>query len=255
MMDALALLFWLQAKVLPPSDLGSNVQLVLRWIHFLAGITWIGLLYFFNLVNVPAMKAFDAPTKGKYLPNVVAPALWWFRWGAVVTVLAGFVYWVLILDTEPPNDPGSRTWTTAGLWFVVVAVTWAIQYFLVRLPALAKNGWVFGAVVLILAAAMGGLIVHQVTAYENVSNRVVSIGVGGGLGLFMMLNVWGIIWPIQKRILAWTKENAEKGTAIPPEAAALGRRAFLASRANAWLSIAMLFFMAAASHYPLFVGG
>ena len=39
------------------------------------------------------------------------------------------------------------------------------------------------------------------------------------------------------------------------ESQALARRAFLASRANAWLSIAMLFFMAAASHYPLFVGG
>jgi len=88
MIDAFALLFWLQAKVLPPSDLGSNVQLVLRWIHFVAGITWIGLLYFFNLVNVPLMKALDGPTKGKVVPALMPRALWWFRWGAVVTVLA-----------------------------------------------------------------------------------------------------------------------------------------------------------------------
>jgi uncharacterized membrane protein len=64
--------------------------------------------------------------------------------------------------------------------------------------------------------------------------------------------VWGIIWPHQKRIIAWTYENAEKGTAIPPESAKLARRAFLASRMNTWLSIPMLFFMAAASHYQIF---
>jgi uncharacterized membrane protein len=79
--------------------------------------------------------------------------------------------------------------------------------------------------------------------------------VGGGIGVLMLLNVWGVIWPAQKRIIAWTKENVEKGTAVPAESAALARRAFLASRTNAWLSIPMLFFMAAASHYPLFVGG
>jgi uncharacterized membrane protein len=67
----------------------------------------------------------------------------------------------------------------------------------------------------------------------------------------MLLNVWGVIWPSQKRIIAWTSDNAEKGTAIPAESAALARRAFLASRMNTWLSIPMLFFMATASHYPL----
>ena len=254
MIDAFALLFWLQAKVLPPSDLGTNVQLVLRWIHFVAGITWIGLLYFFNLVNVPLMKALDGPTKGKVIPQLMPRALWWFRWSAVITVLAGFVYWLLILNTEPPLDPGGRTWTTAGIWFGIVAIAWVINYFLLQVPAVTKNGWLTGVLIFAVAGAMGHMIIAFNT-YEGASNRALSIGVGGGLGVFMLLNVWGVIWPIQKRLIAWTKENAEKGTAIPPESAALARRAFLASRANAWLSIAMLFFMAAASHYPLFVGG
>ena len=254
MIDAFALLFWLQAKVLPPSDLGTNVQLVLRWIHFVAGITWIGLLYFFNLVNVPLMKALDGPTKGKVVPQLMPRALWWFRWSAVITVLAGFVYWLLILNTEPPLDPGGRTWTTAGIWFGIVAIAWVINYFLLQVPAVTKNGWLTGVLIFAVAGAMGHMIIAFNT-YEGASNRALSIGVGGGLGVFMLLNVWGVIWPIQKRLIAWTKENAEKGTAIPPESAALARRAFLMSRANAWLSIAMLFFMAAASHYPLFVGG
>ena len=254
MIDAFALLFWLQAKVLPPSDLGTNVQLVLRWIHFVAGITWIGLLYFFNLVNVPLMKALDGPTKGKVVPQLMPRALWWFRWSAVITVLAGFVYWLLILNTEPPLDPGGRTWTTAGIWFGIVAIAWVINYFLLQVPAVTKNGWLTGVLIFAVAGAMGHMIIAFNT-YEGASNRALSIGVGGGLGVFMLLNVWGVIWPIQKRLIAWTKENAEKGTAIPPESAALARRAFLMSRANAWLSIAMLFFMAAASHFPIFVGG
>ncbi len=70
------------------------------------------------------------------------------------------------------------------------------------------------------------------------------------MGVIMLLNVWGIIWPHQKRIIAWTKANAESGTPIPPESAKLARRAFLASRVNFWLSIPMLFFMGAASNFP-----
>jgi len=107
----------------------------------------------------------------------------------------------------------------------------------------------------VLAAAILYFVVYVIMRYDGASNRSISIGVGGGYGVFMLLNVWGIIWPAQKRIIAWTKENAEKGTAIPPESAALARKAFLASRTNAWLSIPMLFLMAAASHYPMFTGG
>src|SRR5918996_2615906 len=64
-------------------------RVLLRWSHFVAGITWIGLLYFFNLVNVNFMKALDAPTKKVVIPALMPKALWYFRWGAVVTVLAG----------------------------------------------------------------------------------------------------------------------------------------------------------------------
>jgi uncharacterized membrane protein len=70
----------------------------------------------------------------------------------------------------------------------------------------------------------------------------------------MLLNVWGVIRRIQKRLIAWTKANAENGTPIPEKAQRMARMAFLMSRANAFLSIPMLFFMAAASHYPMFGG-
>jgi uncharacterized membrane protein len=62
-----------------------------RWLHILAGITWIGLLYFFNLVQVPAYAAFGDEGKARNiaLDKVTRRALWWFRWAAVATVVMG----------------------------------------------------------------------------------------------------------------------------------------------------------------------
>ena len=62
------------------------------------------------------------------------------------------------------------------------------------------------------------------------SNRALSIGIGGGLGWFMMLNVWGVIWRMQKKIIRWTERDAAKGTAMPPEAAKVARLSLLCSR-------------------------
>ena len=72
--------------------------IVFRWIHFVAGITWIGLLYFFNLVNVPYTKMAEPKDRAAHVPKLMPLALAWFRYSAAVTVLAGFVliyllYW------------------------------------------------------------------------------------------------------------------------------------------------------------------
>jgi uncharacterized membrane protein len=77
-----------------------------------------------------------------------------------------------------------------------------------------------------------------------------AISVGGGLGLVMLLNTWGIVWRAQKRLIAWAKVSAEQGTPMPPEAERLMRWTFLAARTGFWLSFPMLFFMGAAGHYP-----
>jgi len=70
-----------------------NVDSFLVWIHVLAGITWIGLLYYFNFVQVPALAdamSDEGGPGGAGITKYVAPrALWWFRWGAVVTWLSG----------------------------------------------------------------------------------------------------------------------------------------------------------------------
>ena len=70
--------------------------LLLRWTHFLAGITWIGLLYYFNFVQGEWFKETDASAKTAAIQKLVPRALWWFRWGAMFTFLAG----ALILLTK-----------------------------------------------------------------------------------------------------------------------------------------------------------
>lgn len=61
-----------------------------RWLHVLAGIMWLGLLFYFNFVQVPALRAAQADGTAAGIAKHVAPrALWWFRWAAVVTWLAG----------------------------------------------------------------------------------------------------------------------------------------------------------------------
>ena len=73
------------------SDLSSNLLFVLRWLHIMAGITWIGHLYFFNFVNVPFQAVLEKELKPKVNPLLLARALWWFRWGAMATFVFGIV--------------------------------------------------------------------------------------------------------------------------------------------------------------------
>src|SRR5215216_7240483 len=95
-------------------------RILLRWLHFVAGITWIGLLYFFNLVNVPVQKGMDADTKKKVNPELLSRTLWYFRWGAVVTVLAGLTYYAMYILSPEAKNAGLNPWTYLGLWLVLV---------------------------------------------------------------------------------------------------------------------------------------
>lgn len=234
---------------------GPTVLIVLRWGHLVAGITWVGLLYFFNLVNVPFQQELDAKTKLAVVPNLMPKALWWFRWSSVLTVLAGIGYWMHIVGTDVRNAIAGGQQAAGGAmigeFFVIWTLAFAVEMGVLMSPAEAlKRGPVLGGIlaIVLLAAAYLFLGMNQ-HGWE--SNRALSIGIGGGLGWFMMLNVWGIIWRMQKKIIRWT-EAAAGGAAMPAEAANLARLTLLTSRVNFWLSFPMLFFMAAASHYILF---
>src|SRR5207247_8822502 len=88
--------------------------LLLRWFHFLAGITWIGMLYYVNFVQTPLFATAEAPVRtGMVAGGLLSRALWWFRWGAMITFITG---WLMILDRigRAGLGPFSHTW--CGWW-------------------------------------------------------------------------------------------------------------------------------------------
>ena len=239
-------------EVFHSPDGASIGRMILRWSHFVAGITWIGLLYFFNLVNVPFQKGIDADTKKKVNPELLGRALWYFRWGALVTVLVGLTYYamyILAVDVRNANTLGRGEHVGVGyillFWLGYPLVLFAIEFLIIKkVPGVIKDGRVFAVVMFVLVAIFTYGLVRFFGAAMTVggesfaSNKAYSIGIGGMYGIVMLLNVWGIIWPNNKRILAAT---AGTGPAAAPE---LARQAFIASRTNTWLSLPMLFFMA-----------
>lgn len=154
------------------------METLLAWGHFLAGITWIGILYYFNFIQVPFLGKVTPEGKAEAFKHLVPNALWWFRWGALFT-------------------------------------------------------WIFGAALLMNQHRFGSAFALQ--------GQDAIIGMGAWLGTIMLFNVWGIIWPNQKKVLGLKDATAD-------EKKAAGRVALMASRTNTMLSIPMLFFMASSGH-------
>ena len=158
-------------------NIGFVLDYLARWGHFLFGITWIGLLYYFNFVQGEYFKEADASSRVDAFTKLVPRALWYFRWGAMFTFLTG-----------------------------------------VYLLGYMQGRW------------------------------TVDITIGATMGTLMFLNVWLIIWPNQKVLIA-SNEQVKGGGQALPEAAAAGPKAGLASRTNTLFSIPLLFFMGSSAHF------
>jgi uncharacterized membrane protein len=229
----------------------ATEMIVLRWLHLVFGIIWIGLLYFFNLVLLPAMKKGDGQLRVKILSAVMPGAMGWFRSSAVVTVLVGLRYFSIHLASDA-RLAGDRSLVGRwfGWWFLVWMVAYALVYFL-QLPAQGFRDnvivRVLGIAVVVIAASW---LVLALNGGPEVSNAHLAISVGGGIGWMMLMNTWGVVWRVQKKLIGWARVSAQEGTAMPAEAARLMRWNYLAARTSFWLSFPMLFFMGAASHYP-----
>lgn len=166
----------------------EGLIMVLRWIHFFAGVAWIGHLYYFNFVQGAFMPEVEAGVKNQVFSKLVPRALWWFRYGALFTFLSG----VGMLAIVGKDLGGEFFRTPYGIY----------------------------------------------------------IYTGALMGTMMFLNVWLIIWPVQKGLIA--NANSALGGGTPnPELAAKAPKAALASRTNVLFSIPLLFFMGASRHLGL----
>lgn len=172
-------------------DLYSNLHLLIRWIHVMAGIVWIGHLYFFNFVNLPLQAALDDNGKKVVNPQLMPRALWWFRWGAMITFVFGWILFTMNYMYTPGAGfgPSSLFMTSEG----------------------------------------------------TLTGRAVWILFGMAFATMMWVNVWFVIWPIQKKILS----KQVTGDAVVP----LRTKAARASKMNTYFSAPMLFGMLAPAHY------
>jgi uncharacterized membrane protein len=164
----------------------EGIEFLSRWLHVFFGVIWIGHLYYFNFVQGAFMAEAKAETKPDVLAKLLPKAMWWFRWGAMWTMITG----------------------------VVMLGLYGKQYYS------ADTGWT-GTGVMIMTGSL--------------------------FALTMWANVWFIIWPKQKVIIA-NAVAVQSGAAANPAAAAGAPAALLASRTNTLLSIPMLFFMLSARH-------
>ena len=92
---------------------------MLRWVHFLAGVTWIGILYYFNFVQTPFFAETEAAVRTGAIQKLVPRALWWFRWGAMFTFLAGILIYLMRMSEMGAElfytSPYGVTITVGGL--------------------------------------------------------------------------------------------------------------------------------------------
>lgn len=190
------------------------LELLFRWTHFLAGITWIGMLYFFNLINAHFQGALEAGVRRQVVPQLMPRALWWFRWGAMFTFLSGLLLllWKYFIRPDAGgfadlfgSEPGQ--WITMGalfgtvMWFNVWFIIWPAQRKLItwtiggqtppEQPAVARRALytsrlnTFLSVPMLVGMLGGGG--HYITTIQfNLLWFIIVLVVGFGLAYYMI---------------------------------------------------------------------
>jgi uncharacterized membrane protein len=107
----------------------QSMEAILRWLHVFFGITWIGLLYYFNFVQIPVMPTVPAELKPGVTKYIAPKALFYFRWGAVFTVLTGLLLaWVNGYLVDALTLRSNVRLIGIGMWLALIMAinVWAI---------------------------------------------------------------------------------------------------------------------------------
>ena len=112
----LAAMFGLHGDVMD----GGYLHWWMRFFHVIAGVLWIGLLYYFNFVQIPTMPKVPPELKGGVSKFIAPEALFWFRWAALVTVLSGLV----VASTNPANPYAREALTLRDDYQVIGIGMW-----------------------------------------------------------------------------------------------------------------------------------
>jgi len=217
---------------------------ILRWLHILAGIVWIGHLYFFNFVNGPFAATMNADTKKLVVPELMPRALYWFRWGAAWTWVTGVLLLALLYHFGMVFIGGITPSTTVGT-LVSLALTFGgfAIYDAIMSTSIVADQKVKNAVCFVLVAIATFIFSSQ----AGMGYRGYVIHVGAMFGTAMAFNVWFRIWPNQQKIITAIKNGQA------PDAALVGV-AGLRSRHNTYMSAGLIWTMIE-SHTGAFLNG
>jgi uncharacterized membrane protein len=213
-------------------ELSQVLESVFRWIHIVAGIIWIGLLYFFNWVNAPFSATMDAATRQKVVPELMPRALFWFRWGALWTWVTGVLLLLLVFWHGGVMFEAGRGWGGGSIAMVLVAFLAVLAYDALAKSGAAKDLRVLAGIGFVLIA----VIVLAFIGIGGFSYRAYVIHTGAMFGTIMAFNVWMRIWPSQRQIITATKQGTAPDAAL---VALAGAR----SRHNTYLSVPLIWMM------------
>jgi uncharacterized membrane protein len=214
---------------------------VAKWLHIIAGVMWIGLLYFFNFINGHVAATMDGDTKKKVVPELMPRTLYWFRWGAAWTWITGVILLFVIFwngNLSMGESVGNTMFdadTEVTMWaHIMLLVTFVAVFlydFLYKSP-LAKNTRVITIVAFLLIAGIEYSMIHC----GAFSYRAVNIHIGAMFGTMMAFNVWFRIWPAQQRIITAIRDGEAPDGA---DAALAGLR----SKHNTYMSVPLIWTM------------
>ena len=234
------------------------LNLAFRWFHIVAGISWIGQTYLFNWMEktLPLEVDSDADDNvsgqlwmvhggGFYLvekqtkPKLMPRTLHWFKWESALTFLSGFflliiVYYMGGLMLEPDSEIRELTAAFVGISVLILGF---IFYRLLWISPLGKNEFVGATISLMLTI---GLFIGLDQIF---SSRAAMFHIGALFGTIMAGNVWMIILPAQRKMIAAVENNQQPDML-------LGIKAKNCSKHNTFLSVPVILIMIS-SHFPI----
>jgi uncharacterized membrane protein len=184
----------------------DTLSVLLRWIHVVAGILWIGFAYFLTLVLFPVISKLDRDTMTKVMPEFVSRAVFWARSAAIITWVSGLVLLIIVFYVGGlmSGDSGMEEW---GAWqsilSLVVVFGLAYGYDILAKSPLGQNQKVFAVVGFILIAA----VTYGFMEIGGFGYRAYVIHVGAVLGTIMAMNGAMRIGPASSRIGDMVKEG------------------------------------------------
>ncbi len=235
------------------------LSLLVRWLHFIFGVAWIGASFYFNWLENQLDRSAGKPDriagdlwavhgggfyylqKYKVAPESLPPMLHWFKWEAYLTWISGVALLAVVYFANArsymidPTIANLSPLTAVAIAIAVLVGAWVVYDRLCESKLKANP-------MLLSAVGFGLLIVLAVVLTQLYSGRTAYILMGAAIGTCMVGNVFFVIIPSQRELVNALKENREPDGSV-------GKRGLLRSRHNNYLTLPVLFMMIS-NHYP-----